>query len=467
MQFSFKERTRAGYGLAVLLLLISFALIIYSTNQFRKETNRVTHSYITVNRLEELHTRIILAETSLRGFVLSKDTNVLKPYFSELTAIPALHKELVSLIGTDTLQQSKLDTVDQLIHKRLDFFAYWLALYKNAGYAMTPEIESIRSNNLSVRDSIQLYIAGMINNEEKMMQVKKTKLSAFFQSTVGLIIISLVIAVIAIVYSLFTYNSEHRAKRFSEEKANQYRKDLENNIAELKEANAELTELKSIEKFAATGRIARTIAHEVRNPLTNITLAAEQLQEMAVKNNDFSMLLDMIGRNAVRINQLVSDLLNATKFIQLNVQKTNINTLLDETIEMAKDRMELNHIKIEKEYSRDMCPVAVDKDRIKFAFLNIIVNAIEAMENNKGILHIITRKEDSKCIVEIRDNGIGMDEDTRQKVFEAFFTGKQNGTGLGLTNSQNIILSHKGSVKVYSKPSEGSSFIISLDLAEN
>ena len=68
--------------------------------------------------------------------------------------------------------------------------------------------------------------------------------------------------------------------------------------------DAEVKELKSLEKFTATGRVARTIAHEVRNPLTNISLAAEQLQEMAIQNNESSMLLDMINRNAIRINQL-------------------------------------------------------------------------------------------------------------------------------------------------------------------
>ena len=104
--------------------------------------------------------------------------------------------------------------------------------------------------------------------------------------------------------------------------------------------------------------MARTIAHEVRNPLTNITLAAEQLQEMANQNNDSSMLLDMINRNSIRINQLVSDLLNATKSIELNIQKVNINKILDDTMDMASDRIDLSGIKVEKNYCTGyMCNV--------------------------------------------------------------------------------------------------------------
>jgi signal transduction histidine kinase len=183
---------------------------------------------------------------------------------------------------------------------------------------------------------------------------------------------------------------------------------------------AKLRELKSMEKFTATGRVARTIAHEVRNPLTNISLAAEQLQELTIQNNESSMLLDMIGRNSIRINQLVSDLLNATKIIELNIRPVNINKILDETLEMAADRLDLSQVKVEKNYATDVCHVAVDEEKIKIAFLNIIVNAIEAMEKSKGILFLRTKNGGDTCIIEIEDNGNGMDEDTLQKLFEPY-----------------------------------------------
>jgi signal transduction histidine kinase len=115
--------------------------------------------------------------------------------------------------------------------------------------------------------------------------------------------------------------------------------------------------------------------------LTNISLAAEQLQEIAAQNTDSSVLLDMVSRNANRINQLVSDLLDATRFVQLNFKNVDINQLIDDTLEMAKDRIDLNSIKVEKKYSPELCAVSVDEEKMKLALLNIIVNAIEAMEN--------------------------------------------------------------------------------------
>jgi signal transduction histidine kinase len=112
-----------------------------------------------------------------------------------------------------------------------------------------------------------------------------------------------------------------------------------------------------------------------------------------------------------------------------------------------------------------MCEVAVDEEKIRIAFLNIIINAIEAMETGKGILRLITSSQENKCLVEIFDNGRGMDNDTLQKMFEPYFSNKSNGGGLGLTNTQNIILSHKGKINVQSTLGKGSHFAIILDIA--
>jgi signal transduction histidine kinase len=178
------------------------------------------------------------------------------------------------------------------------------------------------------------------------------------------------------------------------------------------------------------------------------------------------MLLDMINRNAIRINQLVSDLLNATKAIELKIKTVSLNKILDESLEMAADRIDLGNIKVEKKYDVDVCAVAADEEKIKVAFLNIILNAIEAMEKNKGVLKLRTKKTGDKCIVEVEDNGSGMDEDTQQKLFEPYFTNKPRGNGLGLTNCQNIILTHRGKIMIQSKPGKGSVFTIILKVNE-
>jgi signal transduction histidine kinase len=177
------------------------------------------------------------------------------------------------------------------------------------------------------------------------------------------------------------------------------------------------------------------------------------------------MLLDMIDRNASRINHMISDLLTSTRFALLQYSNININTLLDETLELAKDRIELKHIQLEKHFSNPGCDVMADVDKMKIAFLNIIVNAIEATEKEKGVLKIRSWHESDKCFVNIQDNGAGMDEETQQKLFDPYFTKKGNGSGLGLTHTQNIILNHKGSISVKSRMGEGTEFTVVLNAA--
>jgi signal transduction histidine kinase len=192
----------------------------------------------------------------------------------------------------------------------------------------------------------------------------------------------------------------------------------------------------------------------------------EQLKSEIGVSDDSIILFEMVQRNSSRINQLITDLLNSTKFAELSYGKTSINVLVDEALELAKDRIALYNINVQKKYSTDICDVAVDREKLKIAFLNIIVNAIEAMEPGKGILTITTRGENNKCVIEIDDNGSGMDKESLGRLFEPYFTSKPKGNGLGLTNTQNIILNHRGTIQAESEKGKGTTFIITLEFAE-
>ena len=460
------KKIRSGYSVALLLLLISYFLIFFTIQKLSEQTKIVAHTYTVINHLEELKSSIVDAETGVRGYVITKDIRFLKPYNNSLKTIPVIYKELRLLTDDNTIQADRMDMLNSLINKRLGYIENGIKLFQISGFKLTDSMSVTREASKNVMDSIRLYIASMKETEEKFMVQRRQEVANFFKGTTFIMITSLIITIITIFYSIVLYNRESKAKKLADKNAEQYRAELETNVKKLKQTNSQLQELKSIEKFASTGRVARTIAHEVRNPLTNISLATEQLQEMILQNADSAVLLDMVSRNANRINQLVSDLLDATRFGQLTFREININELIDETLEMAKDRIGLNHIKLNKKYSQDLCNVSVDVEKIRFALLNIIVNAIEAMEKDKGVLQISTKKEGDKCLVEIKDNGKGMDEEVLQKIFEPYFTGKHDGNGLGLTNTQNIILNHGGKINVTSIPGEGSSFIVELALSK-
>jgi signal transduction histidine kinase len=114
-----------------------------------------------------------------------------------------------------------------------------------------------------------------------------------------------------------------------------------------------------------------------------------------------------------------------------------------------------------KKYDTNLCPVSVDIEKIKIAFLNIIVNAVEAM-NEDGVLKISSENHDGHCLVRISDNGKGMTKSELDRLFEPYFTTKQKGNGLGLANSQNIILGHKGNITAESEFGKGTTFTITF-----
>jgi len=457
-----RRKIKAGYIIAFVLLIISYFFIFQSTWTVQKEYDWVTNSYKAENKIAALRNSIVEVETNVRGYYITKDQSLLRTHRENQENISTIYNELKTLEAKNPNQLAKLDTIKQLIDLRLSLMKTNIAAFQQAGEQTTPFVESNRRRGQAILDSIEIHTQHFISNEEKLITERKNNLTGSFKTTQIIIFISLLTSIIAILYSLFTYIKESAARDKSTKKNIQYQKELEVNIDELKSMEAKLRELKSMEKFTATGRVARTIAHEVRNPLTNISLAAEQLQELTIQNNESSMLLDMISRNSIRINQLVSDLLNATKIIELNIRQVSINKILEETLEMAADRLDLNRVKVEKNYATDICDVLVDEEKLKIAFLNIIVNAIEAMEKNKGILSLRTKNSGDSCIIEIEDNGNGMDDDTLQKLFEPYFTSKPNGNGLGLTNCQNIILSHRGSITVKSTLRKGTSFVVRL-----
>lgn len=221
------------------------------------------------------------------------------------------------------------------------------------------------------------------------------------------------------------------------------------------------------EKFVITGRIARVIAHEVRNPLTNILLAIGQFkQEIPEGQEDAQLYLDIMERNCTRINQLVTEMLQSTRMMELHLHDVDANDMVYKALAFASDRLQLNGIQLDVDFMQEGVTLHIDEEKMNIALLNIFINAIEAMTPGSGVLKVSTQLMNEKVYVRIADNGIGISEEHKAKLFDPFFTvNKTKGTGLGLTSTQNIIINHKGNITVDSKVGEGTLFTIILPVA--
>lgn len=225
-------------------------------------------------------------------------------------------------------------------------------------------------------------------------------------------------------------------------------------------------ELLMAEKLLMTGKIARTIAHEVRNPLTNLNLALEQLKDEMPGSKSTELYTGIISRNANRIEQLISEMLNSSRPKELHLELVPLEELIEDTITLVMDRINLNQMQLLREIERGLPKVLLDKEKIKIALLNILINAIEAMRPGEGILTIKAEHADRKVLVSIMDNGVGIPEEELDKMFDPFYTGKQGGMGLGLTSTQSILNSHNAGIDVNSKVGQGTTFRILFNLPE-
>lgn len=222
------------------------------------------------------------------------------------------------------------------------------------------------------------------------------------------------------------------------------------------------------EKLTMTGKIARSIAHEVRNPLTNLSLALEQLKEELPENDEYTVVFtDIIHRNVERISQLITEMLNSSKPRELDRKPHNLTTIIRDMLHLVSDRLKLKSMQLQTDFCPHGCIALLDQEQIKTALLNILINAVEAMEPGKGVLQMRTYcSDDDQVCVEVQDNGSGISEENRQRLFDPFFTAKSTGMGLGLTTIQNIINSHKGNIGVTSKLGEGTTFRICFPIVK-
>jgi len=457
------DRTRWGYLVAFIILLVSYIVSFVSTQNVMKQSELVNHSSDVIHSLDNVIGYVTQCESAARGYMLTDDKKLLLKYNASRNITDSTFNNVKTLTADNPHQQKNLDSLKVLINDKLLYLENAIATFDST-HTITNQLLIRRTEGIIKMNRVEDFAYQIQNEERKLFQERNGRLAKYSNIIKDFTIISLIVAILLTFYSIITFNKENKAKKEASEKANAYRQQLELRIDELAALNLELIELRNIEKFAATGRISRTIAHEVRNPLTNINLATEQLRNEIAPNEEADILFEMISRNSNRINQLISNLLDSTRISELQYIKSSINDVLDSSLEFASDRVELKQIKVVKDYDKDIYPILVDQEKIKIAFLNIIVNAIEAMDDG-GTLHLSTETRNNRCVTKITDTGKGMSKEDVARLFEPYFTTKEKGTGLGLTNTQNIILAHNGKIRVESELGKGTSFTISFNFA--
>ena len=236
--------------------------------------------------------------------------------------------------------------------------------------------------------------------------------------------------------------------------------------------------LKRAEQLASLTTLAAGVAHEIKNPLGSISIYVQLIDKIIKKNmdndcqcyKDFKEYSNIIKEEIGRLEDTINSFLFSVRKLELNIEDVNINALILSTVSFLKYEIEKNNVSIDIKFDKDNLILKLDERYIKQALINIIQNAIDAMNENKGDnkkeIYIKLKTIDNYAVISIKDTGIGMKEETLNKIFEPYFTTKRHGTGLGLTNVVRIIEAHNGNITIESEYEKGSEVIIKLPLKQ-
>ena len=223
------------------------------------------------------------------------------------------------------------------------------------------------------------------------------------------------------------------------------------------------------ERLALIGHLAAGVAHELNNPLGGILLFSRLLLRKAPADGVERENLERIAKEAERSQKIVQGLLDFARQREPTLESADVNDIAQKTVSLLENQATFHNIEIITRFQPDLPPVCIDTSQIQQVFVNIIMNAGEAMDG-QGTLTIITSTgaEPRRIEISFADTGCGIREADMAHLFEPFFTTKEvgHGTGLGLSISHGIVQKHGGTLSVHSCVGQGATFVVSLPEAE-
>ncbi len=228
----------------------------------------------------------------------------------------------------------------------------------------------------------------------------------------------------------------------------------------------DITELDKMQRLSAWREVARRIAHEIKNPLTPIKLSAERLEKKfshKVGDESFVQSTQLIIRQVENLQQMVQEFSSFAKLPEVRPRPDDLNHLLQELVAMFEQSH--RHIRWELTVAEEVPEFNFDRDALKRVFMNILVNAAEALEGFSQAQVEIDLDYDpqlKRVFVQIADNGPGLGSVERAKMFEPYYSSKKEGTGLGLAIAKTIVSDHGGYVRVKSNQPQGTIFVVEL-----
>ena len=230
-----------------------------------------------------------------------------------------------------------------------------------------------------------------------------------------------------------------------------------------------LEQLAFNEKMAELGRLAVGMVHELNTPLSVIVSAAQMVLREEGLSESVKEMVARIDMEAQRLSQFTKGLLSFSRREDGSVAEADVNQVLRDVMSFLKYDAQKRSVAVVEEMNYDLPAVAADSNRLKQIFINLVMNALQVMENGGALLLKTTMADERSIEVEIADSGCGIPQDKLSRIFDPFYTTKAagEGTGLGLSICKKIVELMGGSIRVESSPGKGSTFVFTLPLERN
>jgi signal transduction histidine kinase len=237
---------------------------------------------------------------------------------------------------------------------------------------------------------------------------------------------------------------------------------LENALL-FKEQRERFRRMSRADRLATIGELAAGAAHEIRNPLTAIRSSLQYLESKQTDDTTRKLVSSALLETA-RINEIVSALMAFSRPTEIVRERLELLPTLEESIDLILFQARTQKVEIRRVFPEGSLPVLGDKSQLKQLFLNLLLNAVQAMPAGGTLTVEALRKEGTKAVVAVADTGDGIPDENMDRIFDPFFTTKKGGTGLGLSICYNIVKSHGGEIEVKSRVGQGTTILVSLPL---
>ncbi len=364
----------------------------------------------------------------------------------------------------DSLKTTLLSPSDEnaTLSTRLEFYEHF-GQYEEATKTARKIISNIREETSEeVANLIADYEAQKnldeVTKEKQKLSLENTEKNLTIANQYKTIYLILSLILLISFITIFIYQRYKSKKKLAkllnvkvEERTKELKETNEKLLAEIEDHRATTNQLLFAQRLTGVGEIASGLAHEIRNPLTNILASMQILKaKYDIEDDEFT---GIVIRNAQNANTRVNELLNYSQPIDFKKETISLHRIITEVINLARGKLAKENIKLNyiPKSSQDL--VSVDKKQMCTVFLNFILNSIDAIKSTdkEGVIEISTRDEFNFVVIDFTDNGCGITPQVIPKIFQPFFTNKEGGTGLGLNLAHKIVHQHGGIIKAKSQ----------------